>query len=149
MTSVVVPDRVSATTWSYRRECGNSDAGKASVSPRPAFSRSTAHDCAMYSDVPHPTIATRASGGGRAFATSGVCASFAARSQLSGCDSISAATNDMRWSPSDAASGYLMEPAVRPPTTFPSIKANRMITGMVAITEPANKWPQSTEYWPT
>ena len=73
---------------------------------------------------------------------------FALAFQASGCDSISAATNDMRWSPSDAASDYLIEPAVRPPTTLPSMKANRMITGMVAITEPANRWPQSTEYWP-
>lgn len=39
---------------------------------------------------------------------------------------------------------YLIEPAVRPLTTFPSISANRMMTGKVAITDPANRWLQST-----
>src|SRR4051794_22619356 len=58
-TSVVVPDRQIASTLSYARPCGNSDAANASVSPRPADSRSAAYDCAMNSDVPQPTTATR------------------------------------------------------------------------------------------
>ena len=41
-TSVVVPERVIATMRSYRLPAGNSDAGKASVSPSPAASRSAA-----------------------------------------------------------------------------------------------------------
>lgn len=41
-TSVVVPDRVRATTRSYARPAGISEAAKASVSPCPADSRSTA-----------------------------------------------------------------------------------------------------------
>ncbi len=41
-TSVVVPDREIATATSYRRPGGTSDAAKASVSPRPARSRSAA-----------------------------------------------------------------------------------------------------------
>jgi hypothetical protein len=56
----------------------------------------------MYSDVQHPTTATRASAWGRASATAEARASFAARSQESGWESISAATNDMRCSPFDA-----------------------------------------------
>ena len=43
---------------------------------------------------------------------------------------------------------YLIDPAVRPLTTRPSITANRMITGIVAITAPANRCPQSIEYSP-
>jgi hypothetical protein len=46
-TSVVVPERVSATTRSYRLAAGNSEAGNASVSPCPAVSRSAAYDWAM------------------------------------------------------------------------------------------------------
>ena len=41
-TSVVVPERVRATTRSYRRSAGNSEAAKASVSPSPSDSRSAA-----------------------------------------------------------------------------------------------------------
>jgi cytochrome P450 len=43
---------------------------------------------------------------------------------------------------------YLIEPAVRPPTTRPSISANRMNTGMVATTDAPNRCCQSTVYWP-
>ena len=43
---------------------------------------------------------------------------------------------------------YLIDPAVRPPTTFPSMKANSTITGIVATTQPAKTCPQSIEYWP-
>jgi len=72
--------------------------GGRGVPPRPRHDA----DCAMYSDVPHPTTATRASACGRASATAEARASFAARSQESGWESISAATNDMRCSPFDA-----------------------------------------------
>ena len=58
-TSVVVPERESAITRSYRRPDGSSDAGKASVSPWPADSRDTAKDWAMYSEVPHPITSVR------------------------------------------------------------------------------------------
>ncbi len=43
---------------------------------------------------------------------------------------------------------YLIDPAVRPLTTRPSMNANSTITGIVAMTAPANRWPQSIEYWP-
>lgn len=43
---------------------------------------------------------------------------------------------------------YLMDPAVSPDTTFRSISAKRTMTGIVAITEPANRLCQSTWYWP-
>src|SRR5262249_18994534 len=43
---------------------------------------------------------------------------------------------------------YLIEPAVRPPTTRPSMRANRRNTGMVATTEAPNRCCQSTGYWP-
>ena len=43
---------------------------------------------------------------------------------------------------------YLMEPAVRPPTTRPSISANRMNTGMVATSDAPKRCCQSTVYWP-
>ncbi len=82
ITSVVVPDRVRASTRSYDRVRGNSEAAKASVSPCPAPSRSTAAAWAMKYEVPHPTIATRSPGSGNA----SVCrwASWAARIQQSG-----------------------------------------------------------------
>ncbi len=65
-TSVVVPERVRATTRSYDRPRGNSEAANASVSPCPAASRSAAAACAMKYDVPHPTIAIRSPGAGSA-----------------------------------------------------------------------------------
>src|SRR5690625_1721836 len=64
-TSVVVPDRLRATTRSYARPAGTSEAAKASVSPSPADSRSTAYAIAMNHDVPHPTTATRSPTRGR------------------------------------------------------------------------------------
>jgi hypothetical protein len=47
MTSVVVPEREIATTWSKVRPAGNSLAACASVTPWPACSRSTAYAWAM------------------------------------------------------------------------------------------------------
>lgn len=81
-TSVVVPERVRATTRSYVRPYGNSDAAKASVSPSPAPSRSAATACAMKYEVPHPTMATRSPGAGSTPACR--AASVAARVQHSG-----------------------------------------------------------------
>ena len=54
-----------------------------------------------------------------------------------------------RWARATAAKhAYLTEPAVRPPTTRPSMRANRMNTGIVATTEAPNRCCQSTVYWP-
>jgi hypothetical protein len=41
-----------------------------------------------------------------------------------------------------------MEPAVRPLTTLRSMRAKSAMTGMVAMTEPANRCCRSTWYWP-
>ena len=46
-TSVVVPEREIASTASYVRVVGISEATNASLSPWPADSRATATDCAM------------------------------------------------------------------------------------------------------
>ena len=81
--------------------------------------------------------AAHAAGGSwRAAATSCSCSAWSAR----------------RGGPGDrgqtALPAYLTEPAVRPPTTRPSMRANRMNTGMVATTEAPNRCCQSTVYWP-
>ncbi len=81
-TSVVVPERVRATTRSYERPCGYSEAAKASVSPCPDPSRSAATACAMKKEVPQPTMATRSPAAGSAAPCP--AASSAARIQHSG-----------------------------------------------------------------
>lgn len=91
-TSVVVPDRVIATTRSYGRPAGNSEEGYASVSPCPAASRSAAYAMAMNQEVPHPVTATRSPGRG---SPSNVAAASAARRQQPGWVAISDAVRDM------------------------------------------------------
>lgn len=81
----MVPDLVSASTRSYRRPIGASEAGKASVSPCPAPSRSAAYAWAMNHEVPQPTTATRSPLAGRASEED----SPAARLQQAGWDAIS------------------------------------------------------------
>ncbi|CAM5242013.1 hypothetical protein STENM327S_06796 [Streptomyces tendae] len=96
-TSVVVPERVRATTRSYARPRGNSEAANASVSPRPASSRSAAADCAMKYEVPQPTIATRSPAAGSAAVW---CAAWAAaRVQHSGWLLSSSSTYVMSHTP--------------------------------------------------
>ena len=88
VTSLVVPERVNASTRSYLRPVGSSEAVNASVSPCPARSRSTAYAWATNQDVPQPTTATRSPRAGRTPAWVG--ASSAARAQHSGWVAISA-----------------------------------------------------------
>ena len=95
----------------------------------------------MNHEVPQPMTATRAPEAGNLATTSGSDARRAASRQQSGWLAISCSTKAI-------CEVYLIEPAVRPLTTRPSITANRMMTGIVAITDPAKRWPQSTEYSP-
>ena len=85
-TSVVVPDRLIASTASYRRPAGNSLGGNASVSPWPERSRSAAYARAMNSEVPQPTTATRRPGCGRPSTRS---ARTTIAAQSSGCPNVS------------------------------------------------------------